>query len=155
MQNLQKIKLAKKIIKRCWKLADRNGLELRQSYRRILKYLSCDQRFRNHPRNKGKARKDEKKAGHQGWCSPGWIGVVQAGVSPEEEGQEKGLFPDTRWMGNALVREKSMNNPCGRRIQLQKDKEQMEIITLSLLGKDIIDPEQATLSNQGRYKFTN
>jgi len=58
-------------------------------------------------------------------------------------------------MGNALVREKSMNNPCGRRIQLKKDKEQMEIITLSLLGKDIIDPEQATLSNQGRYKFTN
>ena len=45
-------------------------------------------------------------------------------------------------MGNALVREKSMNNPCGRRIQLQKDKEQMEIITLSLLGKDIIDPEE-------------
>ena len=42
-------KLAKKIIKRCWKMADRNGLELRQSYRRILKELSYDQRFRNHP----------------------------------------------------------------------------------------------------------
>ena len=54
-------KLAKKIIKRCWKMADRNGLELRQSYRRILKDLSYDQRFRNHPRNKGKARKADKK----------------------------------------------------------------------------------------------
>ena len=42
-------------------MADRNGLELRQSYRRILKDLSYDQRFRNHPRNKGKARKADKK----------------------------------------------------------------------------------------------
>jgi IS5 family transposase len=54
-------KLEKKIIKRGWKMADRNGLELRQSYRRILKDLSCDQRFRNHPRNNGKARKADKK----------------------------------------------------------------------------------------------
>ena len=54
-------KLEKKIIKRCWKIAERNGLELHQSYRRILKDLSYDQRFRNHPRNKGKARKDDKK----------------------------------------------------------------------------------------------
>jgi IS5 family transposase len=54
-------KLAKKIIKRCWKIADRNSLDLRQSYRRILKDLSYDQRFRNHPRNKGKARKADKK----------------------------------------------------------------------------------------------
>ncbi|MEA4821051.1 MAG: hypothetical protein VB122_02270 [Erysipelotrichales bacterium] len=54
-------KLARKVIKRCWKMADRNGLELRQSYRRILKDLSYDQRFWNHPRNKGKARKADKK----------------------------------------------------------------------------------------------
>ena len=46
-------KLASKIIRRFWEMADRNGLELRQSYRRILKDLSYDQRFRNHPRNKG------------------------------------------------------------------------------------------------------
>lgn len=42
-------------------MANRNGLKLRQSYRRILKDLSYDQRFRNHPRNKGKARKADKK----------------------------------------------------------------------------------------------
>ncbi len=54
-------KLAKKIIRRCWKIADRNSLELRQSYTRILKDLSYDQRFRNHTRNKGKARRADKK----------------------------------------------------------------------------------------------
>ena len=54
-------KLAKKVIKRCWKIAERNGLELRQSYSRTLKALSYDQRFRNHPRNKGKARKADRK----------------------------------------------------------------------------------------------
>jgi len=46
-------KLAKKIIKRCWKMADRNGLELRQSYRRILKDLSYDQRFLESPTKQG------------------------------------------------------------------------------------------------------
>jgi IS5 family transposase len=46
-------KLAKKIIKRCWKMADRNGLELRQSYRRILKELSYDQRFLESPTQHG------------------------------------------------------------------------------------------------------
>lgn len=54
-------KPAKKIIKRCRKIADRNDLELRRSYRRILKKLSYDQRFRNHPRNKGKAKRADKK----------------------------------------------------------------------------------------------
>ena len=46
-------KLARKIIKRCRKIADRNGLELRQSYRRILKDLSCDQRFLESPTKQG------------------------------------------------------------------------------------------------------
>ena len=46
-------KLAKKIIKRCWKMADRNGLELRQSYRRILNDLSYDQRFLESPTKQG------------------------------------------------------------------------------------------------------
>ncbi|MDD2216022.1 MAG: transposase [Parabacteroides sp.] len=54
-------KLARKIVKRCWKMDYRNGLKLRQSYRRILKDLSCDQRFHNHPQNRGKARKADKK----------------------------------------------------------------------------------------------
>ena len=39
-------KLERKIIKRCRKIADRNGLELHRSYRQILKNLSYGQRFR-------------------------------------------------------------------------------------------------------------
>lgn len=54
-------KLAKKIIKKCLKIADENDLELRQTYTRTLKKLSYDQRFRNHPKNKGKAKKADKK----------------------------------------------------------------------------------------------
>jgi IS5 family transposase len=36
-------------------------LPVHQSYTRTLKKLAIDQRFRNHPRNKGKARKADKK----------------------------------------------------------------------------------------------
>jgi len=54
-------KLAKKVIKRCRKIAAKNRLELRQSYRRTLKRLSHDQRFRNHPRNKDKAGRADRK----------------------------------------------------------------------------------------------
>ena len=54
-------KLHRKIIKRCIAIADKQGIELRQSYTRILKRLLMDQRFRNHPKNKGKARKADKK----------------------------------------------------------------------------------------------
>lgn len=54
-------KLHRKIIKKCIAIADREGLELRQSYRRTLKRLGVDQRFRNHPSNGAKARKADKK----------------------------------------------------------------------------------------------
>ncbi|MFN2440875.1 MAG: IS5 family transposase, partial [Chitinophagaceae bacterium] len=54
-------KLHRKIIKKCIAIADRQDLELRQSYTRTLKKLLMDQRFRNHPKNKGKARKADKK----------------------------------------------------------------------------------------------
>ena len=54
-------KLHRKIIKKCIAIADEQGIELRQSYRRVLKKLLMDQRFRNHPKNKGKARKADKK----------------------------------------------------------------------------------------------
>jgi IS5 family transposase len=54
-------KLHRKIIKKCIAIADREGLELRQSYRRTLKRLGVDQRFRNHPKNGAKARKADKK----------------------------------------------------------------------------------------------
>jgi len=54
-------KLHRKIITKCKKIAQTQGLALRQSYTRTLKKLSVDQRFRNHPRNHKKARKADKK----------------------------------------------------------------------------------------------
>jgi IS5 family transposase len=54
-------KLHRKIIKKCIALADMENLELRQTYTRTLKRLLMDQRFRNHPKNKGKAKKADKK----------------------------------------------------------------------------------------------
>ena len=54
-------KLLKKIIKKCWSIAEAEDLPVRQSYTRTLKKLSFDQRFRNHPKNKAKARKADRK----------------------------------------------------------------------------------------------
>ena len=54
-------KLHKKIIKRCQKISKEENLPVRQSYRRTLKQLARDQRFRNHPKNKKKAQKADKK----------------------------------------------------------------------------------------------
>lgn len=54
-------KLHRKIIKKCIAIADKEDIELRQNYTRTLKKLLMDQRFRNHPKNKGKARKADKK----------------------------------------------------------------------------------------------
>lgn len=54
-------KLHRKIIAKCQAIVNKNGLKQRQSYTFTLKKLGIDQRFRNHPRNKGKARKADKK----------------------------------------------------------------------------------------------
>lgn len=54
-------KLHKKIITKCQQIASKNDLPTRQSYTRVLKKLSREQRFRNHPKNKAKARKADKK----------------------------------------------------------------------------------------------
>lgn len=54
-------KLYKKIIKKCNKIAAKENIDLRQSYRDTVKKISIDQRFRNHPRNKGKAIKADRK----------------------------------------------------------------------------------------------
>jgi len=54
-------KLHRKIIKKCIAIADKEGIELRQSYTRTLKKLSMDQRFRNHPKNKSKAKRADRK----------------------------------------------------------------------------------------------
>jgi len=54
-------KLHKKIIKHCKTIAERENIELRQSYTRTIKNLTLLQRFRNHPKNHGKAKKADKK----------------------------------------------------------------------------------------------
>lgn len=54
-------KLHKKIITKCQQIASENDLPTRQTYTRVLKKLSIEQRFRNHPKNKAKARKADKK----------------------------------------------------------------------------------------------
>lgn len=54
-------KLHRKMIKKCVAIAGKEGLELRQSYTRTLKKLGLDQRFRNHSKNHGKARKADRK----------------------------------------------------------------------------------------------
>ncbi len=54
-------KLHRKIIKQCVAIACRENIELRQSYTRTVKKLLMEQRFRNHPKNKGRARKADRK----------------------------------------------------------------------------------------------
>jgi IS5 family transposase len=54
-------KLHKKIIAKCGQIAEELQLPVCQSYTRTLKKLTRDQRFRNHPKNKAKARKADKK----------------------------------------------------------------------------------------------
>lgn len=54
-------KLHRKIIRKCRKISDQLNLPVRQSYVRVLKKLGVDQRFRNHPKNKGRARKADRK----------------------------------------------------------------------------------------------
>lgn len=54
-------KLQKKIIEKCRKIADKEGIVLRQSYKRILKQLMIDQRFRQHPKRWKKANAAARK----------------------------------------------------------------------------------------------
>ncbi len=54
-------KLYRKIINKCKGISKKEGLPVRQTYTRTLKKLSLLQRFRNHPKNKNKARKADRK----------------------------------------------------------------------------------------------
>jgi IS5 family transposase len=49
------VKLQKKIIGKCRKIAVKEKIQLRQSYKRELKQLMIDQRFHSHPRRRKKA----------------------------------------------------------------------------------------------------
>lgn len=55
-------KLHRKIINKCIAIADKEDIELRQSYTRTLKKLLMDQRLSNHPKIKAKQKKLIKKA---------------------------------------------------------------------------------------------
>ena len=54
-------KLTKKVIDHSLKINARLGLPMRQSYKRKVKELARDQRFRNHPKNRKKALKADRK----------------------------------------------------------------------------------------------
>src|SRR5690606_17064109 len=54
-------KLHRKIIQKCVGIAADENVELRQSYTRTVKKLLMEQRFRNHPKNQGRARKADRK----------------------------------------------------------------------------------------------
>lgn len=54
-------KLHKKIVKKVLTIVNELGLPLRQSYTFVLKRIYRDQRFRNHPKNRKKALKADKK----------------------------------------------------------------------------------------------
>ena len=54
-------KLYKKIIKKCWKIADKEAIDLRQSYTRVTKMLGHQQRFKNSRQGAKAARKASKK----------------------------------------------------------------------------------------------
>jgi len=54
-------KLHKKIVEGCWKISDREDINLRQSYKRTVKQLMIDQRFREHPRRRKKANAAARK----------------------------------------------------------------------------------------------
>lgn len=54
-------KLQKKIIEKCRDIAKKEGITLRQSYKRTLKQLMIDQRFRDHPKRRKKANAAARK----------------------------------------------------------------------------------------------
>lgn len=55
------VKLQKKIIEKCRKIAMEEGIQLRQVYKKELKQLMIDQRFHNHPKRKKKAKAAAKR----------------------------------------------------------------------------------------------
>jgi IS5 family transposase len=54
-------KLAHKIIRRCWKLADRNGVKLRRRYRKAVRQGVLAQRWRKDPRQRKTAQRALRK----------------------------------------------------------------------------------------------
>jgi IS5 family transposase len=55
------LKLAVRIIAKCRKMAEKQGIPLRQSYKRTVKQHMLNQRFKDHPKNKKKALASGRK----------------------------------------------------------------------------------------------
>lgn len=55
------VKLYRKVILFCWRIADKDSIKLRQRYSRTIRNLMLQQRFRNHPKNYKKAHKAQRK----------------------------------------------------------------------------------------------
>ena len=103
-------KLHGKIIKKTLKIIQREQLPLRQSYTRTLKKLGVDQRFRNHPKNKSKARKADKKVKT---IAGGLVRELERNVLPDSDHQEtillfKQVLAQTRGSKNKIY---SLNAP--------------------------------------------
>lgn len=54
-------KLARRIIQRCWKLADRNGVKLRRRYRKAVRHCLMAQRWRKDPKKRKAAHRALRK----------------------------------------------------------------------------------------------
>lgn len=101
-------KLAHKIIRRCWKLADGNGVKLRRRYRKAVRQCVMAQRWRKDPRKRKTAQRALRKmkviagrlirelerklpesvrAEQRGELCP-----VSAGIAPKARGQGQGVF---------------------------------------------------------------
>jgi IS5 family transposase len=55
------VKLCKKIIEQSNMISKKEGMKVRQSYKRTIKKLMMEQRFRNHPKNRKRAMRSERK----------------------------------------------------------------------------------------------
>jgi len=98
------VKLQKKIIEKFRKIADKEGIELRQTYKRELKQLMIDQRFHSHPRRRKKARAAARR-----------IKVIAGRVVRDIDrkmniGQKEKYAPQLAIFNKVLAQEKSSEN---------------------------------------------
>ena len=101
------LKLAVRIIAKCRKISEKEGIPLRQSYKRTVKQHMLDQRFKDHPKNKKKAMASARKvktiAGKAGARTgeetsraigmAGRAGYVPQSPVPNQAKQAEGLQP--------------------------------------------------------------
>ena len=82
-------KLHRKIINKCISIAEKADIELRQTYTRTMKKLLMEQRFRNHPKNKGRAKKADKKVKT---IAGRLVRELERKLPPEKSQQDLSLF---------------------------------------------------------------